>query len=84
MVATAGTLIAAIGSITGGVMWMESRYVTTAEFKNVEWALLREQVKEDQEECEADPEDEYACDDYEESLDRFCLAFPDDRMCRDN
>jgi hypothetical protein len=82
VVASATGVVALIGSISGGVMWMEGRYVTAAEFKNVEWALLREQMREDKIRCEENPDDEYACDDYEDSLDRFCRAFPEDRVCR--
>ncbi len=83
VVASATATVALIGSITGGVMWMENRYVTSAEFKNVEWGLLRRELRELEKELEDDPNDERLREDYEQSLDRYCLSFPEDEArCR--
>lgn len=73
-----------IGVLTGGVMWMENRYVTAAEFKNVEWGLLRRELRELEKELEADPNDIRLREDYEQSLDRYCLSFPEDKSRCEN
>lgn len=83
--------LAAAGALVGGV-WStvqtaDSRYqpageyVTAAEFKNVEWSLLRRELRDAEREAEENPRDADAQEDYAEVLDLWCRTFPDDRRC---
>jgi hypothetical protein len=89
IVGTLGGLAALFGGLYAGVQTADSRYqprgeyVTTAEFKNIEWSLLRREVRELKADYEANPDDAGAREDYLEALDRFCLSFPQDRLCKD-
>lgn len=77
-----------LGSAFGTVKWLDDRYAPLAAVEDVQWTALKKEMRELQDEiANAEKEGNTALadrlrQDLEDTTDRFCKAFPDDRICK--
>jgi hypothetical protein len=84
---TAAATVALIGTLAGGILAAESRYVSTIDFDQFSAQYLRGEIRELERMIreETDPElREFLEIELEELLEEYCAAYPEDtRRCED-
>ena len=78
---------AGLVTLTGGsfavVQLADSRYAPMAALENVEWSLLKRELRELEQDRKENPDDPDIQEDIDALLDRLCRAFPKDRDCKE-
>jgi hypothetical protein len=74
----AAAVVAAIGTIGGGVLVAESRYAPRNLVEDLVWSGMKREIRELRRDVEEGRAEQY---ELEELIDRFCRQYPDDREC---
>jgi cytochrome c-type biogenesis protein CcmH/NrfG len=72
------------GSWVGGVQavqWLDERYAPAQALEDLHWEALKKAIRELRDRVAANPDDQNAKRDLEDTLARFCKAYPEDREC---
>jgi hypothetical protein len=77
-----------LGSAFGTVKWLDDRYAPLAAVEDVQWTALKGEIRTIREkiaEAEANENEQLKAQlelDLQDTIDRLCKAFPDDRICK--
>jgi len=76
-----GAFVVLVSSILGGVQAMDSRYARQITVQNIEWTLLKQQIRGLRRDIRENPADDRARDELDAAIDRLCRIDPQDRDC---
>jgi hypothetical protein len=83
LTASLAGLIGLYSTAFGAVWFLDSRYAPLAGFKELNWTLLKDAIREIRREIREHPDDESLQDDLDEYIDRLCREHPEDRDCHE-
>jgi hypothetical protein len=83
-IATVAVLIAVFGSAYGSVQWLDSRYAPLQAVQDLAWSNLKRELRDIREkivEAQSDALRRRLELDLQDTLDRLCRSYPEDREC---
>ena len=74
------------GGSFGAIQWLDDRYAPMAAVEDVQWTALKKEIRELRQDIEAAKDNAELKarleQDLQDTIDRLCKAFPDDRECQ--
>lgn len=81
VVASVATLMGVMATAYGSVWFLDSRYASAEGFKDLNWSLLKENIRDIRRELRDEPDNDGLREDLERHLDLLCRDNPTDREC---
>ena len=78
-----GIIVGTVGYTAIIIFWLFSTFVEASDFADLKWSVYKQQINEIEDDIEDNPGTEKYEDRLEETLDRFCKDYPEDRDCED-